>query len=90
MVEFLTLDTDRILQFGAFEALAIIASSHRTKVVVEHGVIPHFLRLLTFRVNEEEIPNNGYICALCEVVEALGKIAGDGPDFRDQVNTINY
>ena len=77
IVEFLTRDSNRKLQFEAAWALTNIASgaSHQTRAVVEQGAIPYFVRLLSCRVSE----------VVEQAVWALGNIAGDGPDFRDQV-----
>ena len=77
LVQFLSRDSNRKLQFEAAWALTNIASgaSNQTRSVVEHGAVPSFVRLLS--------------CGVPEVVEqaiwALGNIAGDGPNFRDLV-----
>lgn len=79
LVSFLWKDNDRKLQFEAAWALTNIASgaSYQTAAVVKEKAVPAFVRLLT--------------CGVPEVVEqavwALGNIAGDGTDFRDQVLT---
>ena len=77
LVQFLSRDSNRKLQFEAAWALTNIASgaSNQTRSVVENGAVPSFVRLLS--------------CGVPEVVEqaiwALGNIAGDGPNFRDLV-----
>ena len=77
LVQFLSRDSNRKLQFEAAWALTNIASgaSNQARSVVEHGAVPSFVRLLS--------------CGVPEVVEqaiwALGNIAGNGPNFRDLV-----
>lgn len=77
LVSFLDRDDDRKLQFEAAWALTNIASgaSHQTAAVVKQNAIPSFVRLLTCQVPE----------VVEQAVWALGNIAGDGPDFRDEV-----
>ena len=77
LVQFLSRDSNRKLQFEAAWALSKITfgAFNQTRSVVEHGAIPSFVRLLS--------------CGVPEVVEcaiwALGNIAVDGPNFRDLV-----
>ena len=77
LVQFLSRDSNRKLQFEAAWALTNIScgASNQTRSVVEHGAVPSFVRLLS--------------CGVPEIVEqtiwALGNIAGDGPNFRNLV-----
>ena len=77
LVEFLSRDSNRMLQFEAAWVLCDIAggNSNQTRCVVEHGAVPSFVRLLSCGVPE----------IVAEAIWALGNIAADGPSFRDLV-----
>ena len=77
LVQFLSRDSNRKLQFEAAWVLSGIASgdSNQTSSVVEHGAVPSLVRLLSCGVPE----------VVAKAIWALSNIAGDGPNFRDLV-----
>ncbi|GLT61931.1 hypothetical protein SLA2020_346010 [Shorea laevis] len=76
-VEFLARDDFPQLQFEAAWALTNIAlgTSENTRVVIDHGAVPIFVKLLGSPTDDERE----------QAVWALGNVAGDSPKCRDLV-----
>lgn len=82
-VQFLQRHDSAELQFEAAWALTNIASTQRTRLVVEHMAVPYLAQLLN-SPNAETREQ----CAWC-----LGNVAGDGAELRDVVlasNSMSY
>ena len=86
LVQFLSRDSNRKLQFEAAWALSKITfgAFNQTRSVVEHGAIPSFVRLLSCGVPEVVEPALWALGNIA-VVGPICVIAVDGPNFRDLV-----
>jgi importin subunit alpha-6/7 len=74
-VQFLSRVDSAELQFEAAWALTNIASTDRTRLVVDYGAVPYLVQLLTH--SSADIREQSGWC--------LGNIAGDGAELRDHV-----
>jgi len=77
LMQFLTFGNEQKLQFEAAWTITNIASGStaHTKCVVDYGGVKHFVQLLSSPNPEVQE----------QAVWALGNIAGDSPEYRDEV-----